>query len=323
MRTGTRHWTALAVLAALTVSTGISFVLFKASILCQEPFAVGESTWFIGASNLVPRFSMGVLFLLALHGGRVLRLTRVEWTQALFMASTSFSGCLLQVDGLQRTTAATTAFVTQFYVILIPLWWAMVQRRRPSWTVMVGALLVFVGVAVLARVDWHTFRIGRGETEVILAAVFFSLLISSLNWPGFAANRAERTSAAMFLLEGLLFAGVSVVTCRNPANLIAPYFSASWFWVSLAAAIFGTVGPFLLMNRWQRFVTPTEAGLLYCFSPVIAALTEIVAPAPLSRLVGIDYANQPLTSALVVGGALILAANVLIQLKPAPIILKQ
>ena len=128
----------------------------------------------------------------------------------------------------------------------------------------------------------------------------------------------ERTSAVMFLVEGLLFAAVSVATCRNPANLVAPYFSANWLWIALAASIFGTVGPFLLMNQWQRFVSPTEAGLLYCFSPVVAALTEIVAPASLSRWTDIHYANQPLTSALIIGGALILGANVLIQLKPPP-----
>jgi len=70
------------------------------------------------------------------------------------------------------------------------------------------------------------------------------------------------------------------------------------------------------MNRWQRFIPATEAGLLYSFGPVIAALTEVALPATLSRWVGIDYPNQPLTLALVTGGALILGANVLIQLRP-------
>ena len=71
------------------------------------------------------------------------------------------------------------------------------------------------------------------------------------------------------------------------------------------------------MNRWQRFVTPAEAGLLYSFTPVIAVLTEIALPEPLARWTGITYPNQPLTQTLVVGGALILLANTLIQLRPA------
>jgi hypothetical protein len=56
--------------------------------------------------------------------------------------------------------------------------------------------------------------------------------------------------------------------------------------------------------------------LLYSFSPVMAAVTETFLPAPLSRWIGIDYANQPLTISLVTGGALILGANVVIQLWP-------
>ena len=318
MKPGTRHWTAFTILAALTASTGVSFVLFKASVILQAPLAPGESTWFIAAHNLVPRFLVGVLLLVVLYGGRVLQLTRLEWTQALFMALTSSVGCLLQTDGLQRTTAATTAFLTQFYVILIPVWWALVHRKRPSGIVLLAGGMVLAGVAVLARVDWRSFHIGRGELEILLAAVSFSLLICSLNWPAFAANRGERTSAAMFLVEGGLFAAVSLATCRDPAHLAAPYLSPAWLWLALVASLIGTAGPFILMNQWQRFVTTAEAGLLYSFSPVIAALTEIVLPEPLARWTGISYPNQPLTLALVAGGALILGANALIQLKPPP-----
>jgi len=311
-----RHWTAFLVLAVCTVASGGSFILYKASVLIQAPLALGESTWFISAHNLAPRFALGVLLLLAAYGGSALRLTHGEWGQAAFMALTSFVGCLLQNDGLQRTSAATTAFLTQFYVILIPLWAALLHRRRPSGLVLLASVLVLAGVGIVARVDWLTLRLGRGEAEVLLSTVFFSLLLCSINWPAFAQHRAERTSAGMFLIEALLFAAVAFAVCRDHQHLTEPYHSPAWLAMVVAATVFGTAGPFLFMNRWQRFVTPTEAGLLYSFSPVVAALTEVVAPAPLARWTGIAYANQPLTGALVTGGALILAANALIQLQP-------
>jgi len=313
-----RHWTAFFVLAACTVVGGGSFVLFKASVLAQEPLAVGESSWFIAAHNLVPRFAIGVLFLVALYRGQLLRLTRLEWTQGIFMAVMSFCGCLLQTDGLQRTTAGTTAFLGQTYVIFIPLWWALIQRKRPSKWVLVASLLVLAGAAVLARVDWHAFRVGRGEAEILVSTVFFSVLLCSLNWPAFASNRAECTSTVMFVIEGAMFAAVAVATCREPAHLFIPYASPGWVALVIAAAVLGTAGPFVLINRWQRFIAPTEAGLLYSFGPVVAALMEVFLPAPLSRWTGIDYANQPLTPVLLLGGALILSANVLIQLRPEP-----
>jgi len=311
-----QHVRALVALAVVTVVSGASFVLFKASVLAQQPFAVGESTWFIAAHNLLPRFWLGVVGLVAIYGGAALRLTRTEWTQAAFMAVTSFAGCMFQTDGLQYTTAATTGFLTQFYVILVPLWWALAHRKRPTVTVLLAGLLVLAGVAVLARVDWHTFRIGRGEAEVLVSTIFFSLLLCSLNWPAFAANRAERTSTIMFLLEGGLFAVVSVVTCRDPVHLFQPYTSPSWLALVVLATVFGTVTPFVVMNHWQRFIPTTEAALMYSFSPVVAALSEVGLPAVLSRWVGIDYANQPLSLTLLVGGGLILSANALIQFWP-------
>ena len=316
MSAPSQHTRALAVLAGVTVITGMSFVLFKASVLTQLPFNAGESSWFVAASNLAPRFILGVLCLAGLFRGRVLRLTRTEWAQAGFMAVTSFCGCMLQTDGLQRTSAATTAFLTQFYVILIPLWWAIVHRKRPTVTVLLAGLLVLSGVAVLARVDWQTFRVGRGEAEVLMSTLFFSLLLCSLNWPAFAKNRAECSTMGMFLLEGVLFAVVSVATVREPGHLLTPYASPAWLVLMVLAAVLGSAGPFLLMNYWQRFITTTEAGLLYSFCPVLAAVTETFLPAPLSRWIGIDYANQPLTVSLIAGGVLILGANVVIQLWP-------
>lgn len=313
-----RHRVALAVLAAATVSSSLGFLLYKASVTAHQPFAAGESSWFLTAHDLMPRFLLGAILLVVLFGWRVLQLTRLEWRQAVFMAVTSFAGCLLQLDGLQRTSAATTAFLTQFYVVLIPLWWALLHRKRPDWRVPAACVLVLAGVAVLARVDWQTFRIGRGEAEVLLGAVAFSWLLVSLNWPVFAGNRAERTSAAMFLIEGGLFAALSLATCREPANLLAPYASPGWLGLMVASAVLGSVGPFVLLNHWQRLVTPAEAGVLYSFSPVIATLAEVFLPAMISRWTSISYANQPLTLTLVVGGALILAANGLLQWRPAP-----
>ncbi len=311
-----RHRAALVALCVATVSSNVGFVLFKSSVLAHQQYAAGESSWFVAAHDLAPRFLLGVGLLTLLFGARVLQLTRTEWRQATFMAVTSFVGCMLQLDGLQYTTAATTSFLTQFYVVLIPLWWALLHRERPDWRIPVACVLVLAGVAIIARVDWQTFTIGRGEAEVLLGAVCFSFLLVSLNWPAFAANRAERTSAGMFLLEGVLFAIVSVLVCREPANLVAPFTAPGWVALMVASTVFGTIGPFVMLNHWQRFITATEAGVLYSFGPVVATLTEVFLPAIISGWVGITYANQPLTLTLVTGGALIIAANGLLQLRP-------
>ena len=69
----------------------------------------------------------------------------------------------------------------------------------------------------------------------------------------------------------------------------------------------------MVMNVWQRHVTATEAGLIYCSEPVFASLLALFLPAIFSAWANIHYANENLTLRLLVGGGLITAANILLQ----------
>lgn len=317
MNPAKKHWQAVLVLSLCSVVTGASFVLTKASIQTQLPLVTGESTWFVAAQNMVPRFAIGVLMLTVLHGWGVFRLTAQEWRQAAFMAVCSAGGCLFQTDGMQFTTASVTAFVTQFYVILIPCWTALMHRRLPTSRVLVAGVLVLSGVAVLAQLDWRTFHVARGEGEVLLAAVFFSLLIMALTWEGWRDNRPERAVAGMFALEAVMFSALCLGLQRDAASLLRPLGSPSWDVLISLAAVIGTAGPFIVMSRWQHYVGAAEAALIYSLTPVFSALSGLFLPALIAGWTGIAYANETASRSIVIGGALVLAANLLVQLKPA------
>lgn len=308
------HGTAAFILLLTSVGQGVGYVTGKASLLEQAPLVAGESSWFVAAQNLVPRFLFGVLLLLVIHGPRVLQLTRTEWMQAGLMALCSFCGCMLQLDGQQFTSASSSAFITQFYVVLLPVWSAIAARRWPGLAVWIAGLLVLAGTAVLAQIDWRHFSLGRGEAETLLASLFFSVMFFAINRPGFAGTRPERTAAGMFAIETVLFAFVCWLTVRESASLIAPLASMPWNMLIVFSTLIATVGPFILINRWQRFLSETEAGLIYSLVPLFAAISGLFLPALVARLTGLTYANESLTHSLVIGGALILAANAVLQL---------
>ncbi len=312
-----RHWLAAGMLLLACAGQGVGFVVGKASLLAQTPLVAGESSWFVAAQNLAPRFIVGVLILVACYGVRVLQLTRQEWRQAGFLAATSLVGCLFQVDGMQRTSASVAAFITQFYVVLIPCWAALLHRRRPSWMEIGAVALVLFGMAILAGIDWRTLRIGSGELAVMTGAVFFSFMLFSINWPGFAANRPERATAGMFAIEAVAFTVMCPLLQKSPGSTLAPLQSTEWVWLITAAAVIASAGPFILVTRWQRFMSATEAGLIYSLGPVFSALSGLFLPALIAGWTQVVYPNEKLTAALVAGGLLIFAANALIQLKPA------
>jgi drug/metabolite transporter (DMT)-like permease len=74
-----------------------------------------------------------------------------------------------------------------------------------------------------------------------------------------------------------------------------------------------TLVAYLLMNRWQKHVTATQAGLIYCFEPLAASVVALFMPQWLSTFASVSYANETLTSRLLLGGFLILGANAFIQ----------
>ena len=214
---------------------------------------------------------------------------------------------------MQYTTASTTAFLSQFYAVLLPLWVALAERRRPSVATAAALVAVVIGTAVLAGVSWGEVQLGRGEVETLLAALSFSVLIYSLSWQRHAGNRAAATTAGMFALEGVLFVFLTCGTAKEAAHVIAPLASPAWLALMVLAAAIATGGPFVVQNHWQRHVPAAEAGLLYNLVPLFAAVSELVMPRFFSAWLRIDYVNTTLTVRLLVGGGLILAANAALQ----------
>jgi drug/metabolite transporter (DMT)-like permease len=307
---------AIAMLIVATAFWGISFPLNKALFYSQQRLLPGSGNWFVTAQTAWPRFVLALLAFGTLRFREICRLTRSEWRQGLGLALASGAGLLFQVNGLQLIPASTSAFLTQFYAILIPLWLALRERRNPGVTVWLSVALVLAGVAVLARLDWRDVRLGRGECETLLSSVFFMGQILWLERKEFAGNRALPVTAVMFAVEAALFLVVALVAAGRPADLLVPWGSGAWLGFTLGLTVFCTLGAFTLMNAWQPVITATEAGLIYCAEPVFASLLALFLPAWLARRGGFFYPNECAGLHLLLGGALITAANVLIQLRP-------
>jgi drug/metabolite transporter (DMT)-like permease len=303
---------------------GLSFPLIKGLLLLQHELLPGVGGWFPLLFTIAPRFLLAVLILLALQPRESWRATPKEWRQGVLLGLFAAGGMLLQNDGLQYTSASTSAFLTQFYAILIPVWIGWRARRNPGTRVWVCCALVLAGVAVLGRFDPFNptgagageLRFGRGEWETLLSSLFFMGQILVLEQPRFAGNRAARITFVMFVTEALVFCGLALAVAPDAGALLVPLTSPAWLIFTLALCGFCTIGAFSLMNACQPKITATEAGLIYCIEPIFASVLALFLPALMSRLAGIDYANETATGALLIGGGLITAANVIAQLKP-------
>jgi drug/metabolite transporter (DMT)-like permease len=293
---------------------GLSFPVMKALHLEQAGRMPGVTSGFLSAWMQVARFGMAAVILVpfVVRSGWP---TRLELRQGLFIAMWGGLGMGLQADGLAHTDASISAFLTQAYCIFLPLWACLVQRQAPTLRVILATALVLAGGAVLSGVRVDHFRMGRGEAETVLAAFLFTFQILVLENPKYSPNRALPVTLVMFVGITVLFVPITLLMAKQPMDSLLA--GASWPALSLilVLASFCSVGAYLLMNHWQPRVTATEAGLIYTTEPVITAVYVLVLPGLLGSLIGQIYANETLTPAVLMGGGLIVAANVLMQWK--------
>lgn len=310
------HTRAVAMLLLANLFWGLSFPVIKAVVLLHAKLMPAAGTWFSAIYTVAPRFVLAVIILLLLRPREAWRATALEWKQGVLIALFSAAGMLLQNDGLQFTAASTSAFLTQLYAILIPIWVAWRLRRNPGMLIWVCCALVLAGVAILGRFDWHEMRFGRGEAETLLCSLFFMGQILMLERPEFAGNRPEKITFVMFAVQAAIFTVLALATAPDLPTLLVPWQSAPWVALTVTLTVLCTIGSYSLMNKWQPKITATEAGLIYCIEPIFGSVMACFLPALFSAWAAIVYPNETVTWTLLVGGGLITLANILLQLRP-------
>lgn len=300
-------------LVLCTALWALSFPTMKALTLTQQTAVSGADSWFFTSLSVMYRFGAAGAIMLVLSARTLRGVTRREMEQGIGLALFGVGGILFQMDGLAHTSASTSAFLTQCYCLFIPLWVALRTRRLPAPLVVVSCVLVSAGVAVLAGVNWQEFRMGRGELETLIASVLFTGQILWLERPVYVGNNVNHFSAIMFLAMSVLSLPLTLMTAPRLADCLVAFSSAPSLGMLGVLVFLSTLGGYMIMNYWQRHVTATEAGLIYCVEPVFASSLALVLPGWYSRWGGIAYENERVTDSLLVGGGLILLANLFIQ----------
>ncbi|MEP7052588.1 MAG: DMT family transporter [Pseudomonadota bacterium] len=300
-----------AIFALLSACLGeaLGFPLMKAFALCAGGVAPGVNSWFMTAFLLAGRFLLAALVLCCFE--RKLP-NRKELEQGVWIGVFAGGGHLLQIDGLSWTDASTSAFLTQGYVVVLPLLAAVETRTRPERRVLWAVLVNLIGLAVLARFDPRTLSLGRGEAETLLAALLFAGQIFSISRPRYLHNEAGPVTVVMFLTVGL---GSLPLAAATAGAQDLSHFAGSQplWWLLGLLAVFSTLLPFVLMNRYQRHVSSSEAGVIYGAEPVFASMLALFLPAVLAKLAGIPYDNESVSLRLLVGAVLVTAAALLLR----------
>ncbi|SCZ82002.1 DMT family transporter [Acidaminobacter hydrogenoformans] len=196
-------------------------------------------------------------------------------------------GYVLQIYGLQFTTASKQSFLAGAYVVAVPfLTWA-VFKKNPSIKAYIGAAVCFWGIGMISLNE--NLSIGLGDSITLLSSMFYAAHIVVT---GYFAHREDAgvftavqfgVGAVMAMVLGLVF---------SPAPQV---FHLGMLAV-LYLAVFGSIVAYYLQTVCQKYLKPSVTSIILSMEAVFGSLLSVV-------LLGDAF-----TTKMAIGAAAMLAA---------------
>jgi drug/metabolite transporter (DMT)-like permease len=298
---------AMLMLAGVTLLWGLSFPLMKswqiAAVDCPSGTLVASAT------VIALRTLLAIPFVIALHPRLAFQTRRDEHLAGAITGFIFFGGFILQVVGIAWTTPALSGFLTSLGCAWVPLLCWLCWRIAIPWITVLGITLGLAGVAILSGLDAGLDnKMGWGDALTIWSSVLFAVQILVLDYFGKRARPGTLTVAFLGVT------GVSSVILILAVSLKQGTTTAWMSWLSdmlcspavlrdvLVMTILCTVLAFHGMNTYQPRISASRAALIYLLEPVFASAFSV----------GFGY--DELSWRLLVGGAVILGGNVLVEL---------
>jgi drug/metabolite transporter (DMT)-like permease len=271
-------------LLAVTAIWGSTFVLIKD--------VVGRMSV---TDFLAVRFLIAAVTMLVLFARPVWRLERAQLFRGLALGVLYGLAQWLQTEGLALTSPSVSGFVTGMYVVITPILGLLIFRQRMPLTTWLAVFLAMIGLGVLAL---NGFEVDLGVLLTLASAALYALHIVGLgHWskPGDAFG--------MSAVQMLGIAAVCLLATLPHHGPSLPPDGKAWVAVLYMALVAGALA--MLVQTWaQAHMPATRAAIVMTTEPVFAAGFAVV--------LGVDV----LTTRMIGGGALVLAAMYMVELAP-------
>ena len=297
---------ATAMLVLVTLLWGLSFAWMKN---WQEAAQGAPGGPLLASLTLIAlRMPLALLVIAAWRPRLLTAPTRREHAVGALIGVTFTAGFVLQVWGLNWTTPALSAFVTSLGSAWAPLLaWACLGVAVGRLNLL-GLAVALAGTAVLGLKRGEGWSPGPGEALTLLASLLFALELLQLDRLGRTVNSAHLTAAFLGTSGALAGLAAVAVATRGPglsewSGWVADMLGRSAVLRDLALmTLLPTVLAFHWMNVYQPRVPVSRAALIYLLEPVFSAAFSVW------------WQHDRLTPPLLLGGGLVLAGNLLVEL---------
>ena len=269
-------------LISLAAAWGLAFVVMKDSIERQSV-----------NSFLFTRFGIATLVLLILRPMIFRLITRELFIKGFLAGLLLGAGFILQTEGLARTDAGITGFITGLYVVATPLISALILKKKISRFTWGCVALATIGLALLSLRGW---AMGFGEFLVLLCALAFAAHIVALGQWSSGRDVYAMTIVQLFAVTVLTGSFALVEGYQPPPD------NEVWAVVFFTAIVATALG-FIIQTWAQAHIEPTKVAVILTLEVVFAAFFAIT--------IGREFMEPQ----VVLGGVLLLISMYLIVIK--------
>jgi drug/metabolite transporter (DMT)-like permease len=278
-----------------TLIWGATFVLVKDALADASVFVF-----------LALRFALATLVLILMYGRELRSLGANGWRAGAIIGCCMFGGYAFQTAGLRLTTPSKAAFITGFFVVLVPVLLALFgSRRAPTW-VWIGALSAFAGLYFLAVPPSGFAALNRGDLLVLACAFMFALHVISIGYytVRFSAGALTLIQVATTALFTAICVPLFAVTGAEQPRVA---WATGLIVAVVATGLLATALAFSAQVWAQQFTSATHAAIIFTLEPVFAGVTSFI------------FYHERLGARSLGGSALILSGILIAEmLGPAP-----
>jgi drug/metabolite transporter (DMT)-like permease len=245
------------VLLFVTLLWGATFIATKQGLRSAPPVL------FLGL-----RFLIAALLLLPICYRELKKISPVIFKRGLVLGILMFTGYAFQNASLVYTTAGKSALITYFFALIVPFL-QIPFTGKPLSRGNIFGLVIVVGGLVLLNLPSEG-GLNLGDMLAFGSAVSYAFFIILLDRYGRHGSvpvltflQFALTAAFSFLLSAFIESAPVILD----ANL---------GWSLFYLSFFGSFICLLLMNLYQRYVTPVKAVIIYAMEPVFAVLFGMI-----------------------------------------------
>lgn len=190
-----------------------------------------------------------------------------------------FLGFATQTIGLNYTTATKSGFITGTFVVIIPILQIIIEKKKPKWYNVVSIILVMIGLIFLSSSGENLFQFlnelgsdfNIGDFLTLICSVLFAFQVVYVD-----VFTKKYDYMPMVFIQ-LLITGLggflgSFILSSSGLEVVKITLNSSVIFALIYTSVFASIIATILQLKFQKVVSPTKAGIIYSFEPIMAAI---------------------------------------------------